>query len=67
MPHYQASSTDVKQKAAQEHCEESLCVALQQEMEIYSLATACHQFKSWPNTLKQLLCKDDLVYALIFF
>lgn len=34
---------------------------------IYSLDTAGHQFKYRPNTLKQLLCNNDLVYALILF
>lgn len=67
MPHYQASSSDMKQKEVQEHHEESLCIALQREKEINSLDIAGHQFKSCPNTLKQLLCNDDLVYALILF
>lgn len=33
MPPYQASSNDMKKKGIQEHHEESLCVALQQEKE----------------------------------
>lgn len=65
MPHYQASSSDMKQKGVQEQHEESLRVALQLQKKIYSMATAGHQFKFWPNTLKQLLCNKELVYALI--
>lgn len=67
MPHHQASSSGMKQKGVQEHHEDALGVALQQEKKIYSLATTDHQLKSWPKTHKQLLCNNDPVYVMRFF